>query len=410
MIEPTRDELLEEVTRNLASPLNPLRFTPTLEEYYRTTSDRQHRRSLIFATIIGLGILCLFVIVRLSLNTLAPHIERSWEALMAVIAIVCMIALVGVVFARDHRMVDRLIVIVLMVIAILVVEGFRLETGDTVTIGIYCSVMMPLAVSSLAALRFWLAVGVIAFSVVVHAIGVVTMSVFNPPIHLPSILLMVAIGAMGLWGGYREDRDKRRLFLYLTRERLTAGIAQERNAELRTIASRDPLTGVANRRGFEECLASLSENRQRTIALAMVDIDHFKAFNDRWGHPEGDQCLISVALALAGELHGVDDFLARFGGEEFVILIVDDELVDLSSVLDRLLRAVEALAIPSGLAAADASPVVTISIGCAVIEPDDPLSFSAHLKRADRALYQAKTGGRNRWVIAGRCSANCRQG
>jgi len=215
---------------------------------------------------------------------------------------------------------------------------------------------------------------------------------------------------MGLWGGYREDRDKRRLFLYLTRERLTAGIAQERNAELRTIASRDPLTGVANRRGFEECLASLSENRQRTIALAMVDIDHFKAFNDRWGHPEGDQCLISVALALAGELHGVDDFLARFGGEEFVILIVDDELVDLSSVLDRLLRAVEALAIPSGLAAADASPVVTISIGCAVIEPDDPLSFSAHLKRADRALYQAKTGGRNRWVIAGRCSANCRQG
>ncbi|HQD56398.1 MAG TPA: GGDEF domain-containing protein [Candidatus Competibacteraceae bacterium] len=365
---------------------------------------------MIFATIIGLGILCLFVIVRLSLNTLAPHIERSWEALMAVIAIVCMIALVGVVFARDHRMVDRLIVIVLMVIAILVVEGFRLETGDTVTIGIYCSVMMPLAVSSLAALRFWLAVGVIAFSVVVHAIGVVTMSVFNPPIHLPSILLMVAIGAMGLWGGYREDRDKRRLFLYLTRERLTAGIAQERNAELRTIASRDPLTGVANRRGFEECLASLSENRQRTIALAMVDIDHFKAFNDRWGHPEGDQCLISVALALAGELHGVDDFLARFGGEEFVILIVDDELVDLSSVLDRLLRAVEALAIPSGLAAADASPVVTISIGCAVIEPDDPLSFSAHLKRADRALYQAKTGGRNRWVIAGRCSANCRQG
>lgn len=400
MIRPTRDELLEEVTRNLATPLNPLWFTPTLEEYYRTTIDRQHRRSVIVAIAIGLGILALFVVVRLVLNTIAPSIEWSWKALMMLIAMVCVAAFIGVVFATDHRLVDRSIVIALAIISILVVKGFLIETGNTVTIGIYCSVMMPLAVTSLAALRFWPAVGVATFAVVVHAIGVVTMPVFDPSIHLPSIVLMVAVGAMGLWGSYREERDKRRFFLYLTQEQLTAEIAQEHNVELRTIANLDPLTGIANRRCFEERMASLAGNLQRQIALAMVDIDHFKLFNDRWGHPEGDQCLVSVARTLAGELHGGDDFLARIGGEEFALLISDDERVGLPIILDRLRRAVEALAIPNGLTVPDIPPVVTISIGCVVIEPSDPLSFGTQLKRADQALYEAKTSGRNRWVIA----------
>jgi diguanylate cyclase (GGDEF)-like protein len=160
----------------------------------------------------------------------------------------------------------------------------------------------------------------------------------------------------------------------------------------------DGLTGVHNRRWLDDTLHRLVARYERDpgqLALALADIDHFKRFNDRFGHGAGDQVLVSVARAMARTLRPTD-LVARFGGEEFVILFPDTTLEDASRAAERVRAAVETEQIQ--IAGGATLPPVTLSIGLAAYRPGRPVP--ALLLDADQAMYRAKAAGRNRVVTA----------
>lgn len=161
------------------------------------------------------------------------------------------------------------------------------------------------------------------------------------------------------------------------------------------LARNDMLTGIANRRGFGERLAALwpqGGQEPERLALLMIDIDHFKRYNDLYGHPAGDDCLRHIALALR-DLIGENDFIARYGGEEFTVLLPDCGLDQAIVIANRLRHAVLDLDIEQAMRG-DEFDVMTISIGIGLSGVAS--SPEQLVEMADRALYRAKREGRNR--------------
>ena len=165
---------------------------------------------------------------------------------------------------------------------------------------------------------------------------------------------------------------------------------------LRSLVFVDGLTGVANRRRFDEALLSEWRQCQRAgtpLALLMIDIDHFKRYNDHYGHPTGDACLQQVAAVLKAAMQRACDLVARYGGEEFVCLLPG---CDQAPALAKA-QALQAALAAQGIAH-EASPTaawVTLSIGVAVAQPQAGGSPAALVAAADAALYSAKHRGRN---------------
>ena len=159
----------------------------------------------------------------------------------------------------------------------------------------------------------------------------------------------------------------------------------------------DALTGLANRRRFEEVLAgewSRAERRNDKLSLLMIDVDHFKRFNDHYGHVAGDECLRRVGRALQGALARSGDFVARYGGEEFVAVLAGLDPAECATQGERLRAAVEQQSIPHE--GSTVGPVVSISVGGATLRPQRDLSTTKLVEMADAALYRAKAAGRNR--------------
>ncbi|HCC54269.1 MAG TPA: hypothetical protein DEQ20_05000 [Desulfobulbaceae bacterium] len=169
---------------------------------------------------------------------------------------------------------------------------------------------------------------------------------------------------------------------------------------LTSLAFVDTLTQIANRRRFDEELVVETSRGQREktpLSLVMVDVDHFKTFNDHYGHPAGDLCLQSIAKAMAQELTRPGDLLARYGGEEFVVLLPNTGANGARHVAERLRERVAALRIPH--ACSSVAPQVTISLGHATLQPNEIPEARKSLflvQEADAMLYEAKGSGRNR--------------
>ncbi|MCS0501119.1 GGDEF domain-containing protein [Ancylobacter mangrovi] len=171
------------------------------------------------------------------------------------------------------------------------------------------------------------------------------------------------------------------------------------NRRLTALSEMDSLTELPNRRKFDEVLSrEIRRNGRHTPALAllMIDVDHFKSYNDLYGHPEGDECLRRVAETLRRCARRAGDVITRYGGEEFAAILADTNEADATLLAGRMLEAVRALRI----AHAGSSPgIVTVSIGVAVYELSEPaprpMPPATLIEAADRALYSAKQAGRN---------------
>lgn len=162
----------------------------------------------------------------------------------------------------------------------------------------------------------------------------------------------------------------------------------------------DPLTGIANRWQYEHCSVLKWEEavrRQIHFSVCMFDIDYFKSFNDTFGHPAGDQVIISVAKTVSFYLQRSTDFLARYGGEEFVAFLLGDSQKEAYQRLETIREAVEALQIPHDPSVAE---WVTVSVGGVTLIPHQETSYHFCLEIADKMLYDAKKCGRNKVVWA----------
>lgn len=168
----------------------------------------------------------------------------------------------------------------------------------------------------------------------------------------------------------------------------------ERQASLDQLARQDGLTGVANRREFDALLLAEWNRARRSgteLGLLLLDIDHFKVFNDRHGHPAGDRCLQAVAAVLKTSAGRAGDSVARYGGEEFAVIVPGSALSGVLALAERLREAVEALPLPEGS--------VSISIGVGYLHPPALASADQLLADADAGLYAAKRAGRNQVIL-----------
>lgn len=192
-------------------------------------------------------------------------------------------------------------------------------------------------------------------------------------------VVTAAISAMAAW---QIERQSRRSFLD---GRLIAQLAEH-----------DALTGAKNRRVFDEQLTRLWQQAvddQRPLAILLIDVDHFKDYNDRYGHQAGDVALQQVAKAVQAQIHRPLDLLSRYGGEEFAALLYDFDGPQASDIAERMRRAVAAMSIEHR--GSHVARVVTISVGVAAIQPSADRGPLGALQLADEALYAAKVGGRN---------------
>jgi diguanylate cyclase (GGDEF)-like protein len=181
------------------------------------------------------------------------------------------------------------------------------------------------------------------------------------------------------------------------RVRTQLTVKRQRDA-LRALILTDALTGVANRRAFDERLAMewrRCGRAQLPVSLLMVDIDHFKLYNDHYGHPAGDATLVQVARAMRRAAGRSQDLVARYGGEEFAILLPQLEEPGAVAVARRMMHELEMLDIPH--AGSPTSLRLTVSIGISSMVPGEHSQPADLVQVADALLYQAKAGGRNRY-------------
>ena len=230
---------------------------------------------------------------------------------------------------------------------------------------------------------------------------------FAIPIVLPMTLSMVLVGdrvhlIMGLMilvfgiAMLSSSARVKRLFQDATDMRLKLASSIAEGSALQEMLRIDELTRIGNRRLFEEHLASEWKRADRagnTLAVISADVDHFKAYNDHYGHPAGDRCLIGIAQAMASTLQRPGDTAARIGGEEFAFVLPQTTLLGAEQVAERIREAVWDLNLPHA-----ASPIadrVTVSLGVASSDHASVASPADLIRASDAALYEAKRRGRN---------------
>lgn len=186
---------------------------------------------------------------------------------------------------------------------------------------------------------------------------------------------------------------------------ISRDITEQKRLETRleTLAIEDSLTGLANRRRFDERLSDEWARAYRdrsSLALLMIDVDHFKAYNDEYGHPEGDACLRVVAQVIAAEVKRPSDLAARYGGEEFAMLLPNTDADGCARIGERIRKAIR----EAGLvhSANRISGCVTASLGGAACRPalERTAGVGTLIEAADQALYAAKEAGRDRLMMS----------
>ncbi len=222
-------------------------------------------------------------------------------------------------------------------------------------------------------------------------------------LHLPINILafsyyFVLFGVVITVLAWISERQERFGFL---QEMLVSYQSQELtrlNRQLDKIAHEDALTGIANRRSFNNAAErewDIALREQRPLSLLLLDVDFFKRYNDTYGHESGDKCLQSIAHAIRDAMMRPADLAARYGGEEFVVLMPDTDVQGAMMVAERILRAVDECQIPH--ASSTVAPHVTVSIGITTLTPISGQPSQDAIRQADEALYQVKDNGRHQY-------------
>lgn len=224
---------------------------------------------------------------------------------------------------------------------------------------------------------------------------------FNPRVGVPlagAIMLQMAVGAsFSLIANYRMERSARLGYLLASKEALRLFALNRDRDRLATRSSTDALTGIANRGHFDRRLTELFggtfEDGTR-VGLILLDVDHFKRYNDHYGHPAGDECLKAIAAVLTRVMRGQKDFGFRYGGEEFGALLLGVSKGTAESIAERIRSAVEREGIEHQNRE-DGLSIVTVSVGVSCAAVGHGITPEELIAQADASLYAAKKAGRN---------------
>lgn len=383
-------QLGPEVDLNLKRDLHWLRFSPALEQRFEHETSRSRSRYLL------LGILIAIVIYNLFLLTdylMLPDVFAT--AVVVRLGIVTPLALIVMgcllrglpSLARESLEAGIVLAAAVSLVYLLAQTEHALSTYYHPGL-----VLVILFGNVVVRLRFWFAVCTSLLIILLYALVRPGPETLATETVLVNVVMMATCAVFTLFANYILERDQRRGYLLNLRERVRRAELSVSNAELTRLSYSDPLTGIANRRELNRYLKNLADSRGfERIAFILFDIDHFKCYNDHYGHPAGDRCLTQVAHLLQQSLYRTGDLVARIGGEEFIAVLPDAGQRTAMLIAERLREAVEAAAIIHE--ASPIAPVVTVSAG--VSEGPMEGDVLAILTAADTSLYRAKAAGRN---------------
>ncbi len=223
--------------------------------------------------------------------------------------------------------------------------------------------------------------------------------IFSPETSflISNIFFLIFFNFIGMISSFWYEKNQRKLFLLSSLVAIERKELKSTNERLKELTRTDPLTKIANRRYFEEFLKiewKRSMRKREPISAIMVDIDYFKKYNDYYGHQKGDIALYKVAKSLKNFSRRAGDFVARFGGEEFIVILTNTENKIAVEIAENMRKEVMKLKIKHPLS--DIADVLTISLGVATMIPEKEINCELLVKAADEALYKAKKTGRNK--------------
>jgi diguanylate cyclase (GGDEF)-like protein len=356
-----------------------LRFSPALEKDFQAFQlDRARARVRFFQ--LATCMLCLAVAVHLMFvdGVRAREVLVSWLGLAIPTS-------VFLVWASWGRFYDRVYVPVARVALPLLGTVSAVGVAVRVIAGhpdpFYFLTSYSIALFFLGGQRFREALVANALMIVAHGVALTCMgeSLGSVLYYVSVLTITAAVGAFGYSG---VERQLRTSFL-------EHGLMSE-------MAARDGLTGLKNRGAFDDHFPRMWQQGlrdRRSLALLLIDVDHFKAYNDRYGHQAGDQALRRVAQVVQGFARRPLDMAARYGGEEFVLALFDMTGEYVEEIAEDLRKSILALQIPHEESAT--APFVTVSVGISVVRPKMGRSPDGAVQLADESLYSAKHSGRN---------------
>ncbi|MGI2031873.1 GGDEF domain-containing protein [Rhizobium panacihumi] len=396
--------LLDRVGRHLARNNRPLSFDPVVEAVFQTDTAADRNRQTIVAGLFALVFFNGFMII--DAITRPEILGMSALIRLCIVTPICLAALFWLRRSPPQWIRDS----VLTCCAILIAVGSNyllyIATSDEAHYAAFSFGLIVIGANIVLHIGFNAALATTIGCCVVtafflHATPDLNWSERNLPVYY-----MAAMGVITLVANYRLEGNLRHAYLLMLRERLNAQEVRRINEQLNAYSYTDALTGIANRRRFEQFLqAAWTEAlvSGETMSLLVIDVDFFKRYNDSFGHPAGDACLQQVARAIEGQTRGDNDLPARLGGEEFAVLLRHTETIQAETAASRIYRAMSQLGLSHGRP--DGNGYVTVSIGLASATPRHDGSAAGELvEAADKALYQAKRRGRNRTILADRAA------
>ena len=396
----TLAQIEQDIRRFETGRVTAMRFAPALEGKYRNETGRSRAGMLLTQGMIALLAYDFFIvgdyilapeqilraaIIRFGIITpiallvsLAVRRSENTVVLESAAAFLCMVGSVSIVFLHPGG-----------------VERFSAsaQTG----------LMLVLLVSNcMLRIEQPYAIATSAFVLLLDAFALAVDRQVGAPQKLFHGGILVWVAILTLTANFTLTRERRFSYLLQLRGRLQHRMLAKANSELTALSATDRLTGLPNRRSYDERLSQLwqvSLERSEPLSAVMIDVDHFKRLNDTHGHPYGDRVLQRVASLLQQALRGEGDFVARFGGEEFVVLLPNADSQAAIKVAERIRVLVQVAGSPALQREAVSTPMdtwSTVSCGVSTALPSLDIDSGSLIADADAALYRAKQEGRNR--------------
>ena len=361
-----------------------------------------------FLIVVGLSCLVLFNLFLVRDYQMLPDVFAQAVVVRVLILTPLALAMFAVLFFNPRPWLRESMEAALMLIVVGGILYLLMESRSPLADHAFYSLLLIVLFSNLIQrVRFWYAVVSSILAMALATAAVPHIDAMPASTALGAMMSLVTATLLSLIANYNLEHEQRRNYLVALRDALHREQLVELNKELSVISTMDAVTGLANRHRLERYLQALWQTglaSGRPVAVLMLDIDHFKRFNDHYGHQAGDQCLKKVADVISAQLRAKEDLAVRYGGEEFIVVLPDASLIDGVRIGERIRRALEALRLPH-----HASPephIVTLSIGVSCGQPSASLPPHELIEAADVALYNAKNRGRNRvWPPMLACDA-----
>lgn len=383
--------------QTLNSRFKRLRFPPDQEAAYREHNAEQRRTQVLAMAVLGLLIHAIYLWCNRAMFSDVPN-----GALLTMAGIsASMLLIAGSTYFIAMPVLWREGIFSGGVAVMSITTVWLLSQSDQLTAMAFsvCLALIPMFSGVAARQPFWFTCVPAVITCVAAALMLHPHDAQQKLVVVDSVMMIATNTVFTLMLSYALERGVRKEWLLSKIERLQGETLQAATRSLRELSMLDPLTGVCNRRQFEEDLLRIwheSARDRQSLAMLIIDVDYFKLYNDGYGHPVGDRCLKQVAAVINQTAQASRGLAARLGGEEFGILMPRANLSQALQMGEKVCAAVRQAGIEHRHSLVPGHAVVTVSIGVASMQVEAAMSRRALFAQADDALYQAKKDGRNR--------------